>query len=339
MKRDMRLWLEELTGAPVKKAMPILSFPAIQLMGVTVRELISDSELQARAMELVAARTDSAACVSLMDLSVEAECFGSTVRVSDGEVPTVVGSIVSTEEEAAALEIPPVGSCRTGLYIDGIRKAAGRITDRPVFAGVIGPFSLAARLLDVTEIMIDCYDEPDMVHIVLDKAARFITEYCRAYKEAGADGVIMAEPVTGLLSPSLAGEFSAPYVKRIVEAVQDSSFIVIYHNCGGSAISMTDSILSTGSAAYHFGNAIDMAEMLEKIPAGIPVMGNVDPAGEFRNGTPESIRAAVLKVMNSCCGHRNFVISSGCDVPPLSPWENIEAFFEAVREFYAGQGA
>ena len=70
MKRDMRIWLKDLLEAPVKKAMPILSFPAIQPMGVTVRELISDSGLQAKAMELVAERTDAAASVSLMDLSV-----------------------------------------------------------------------------------------------------------------------------------------------------------------------------------------------------------------------------------------------------------------------------
>ena len=323
MKRDMRIWLKDLLEAPVKKAMPILSFPAIQPMGITVRRLISDSGLQAKAMELVAERT-------------EAECFGSTIRVTDGEVPTVVGSIVSTEEEARALEIPAVGSCRTGLYIDAIKTAAEHITDRPVFAGVIGPFSLAARLLDVTEIMIDCYDEPDMVHTVLEKAASFITDYCKAYKEAGANGVMMAEPVTGLLSPALAEEFSAPYVRRIVEAVQDDTFLVIYHNCGGSAISMIDSILDTGSAAYHFGNAIDMAEMLSHIPEDIMVMGNVDPAGELRNGTPGSVREATLKVMENCCGHNNFVISSGCDIPPLSPWENIDAFFKAVQEFYAG---
>ena len=72
MKRDMKTWLEELKAAPVKKAMPVLSFPAIQLMDVSVRELISDSSLQAQGMALVAQRVDSAASVSLMDLSVEA---------------------------------------------------------------------------------------------------------------------------------------------------------------------------------------------------------------------------------------------------------------------------
>lgn len=335
MKRDMKTWLEELKAAPVKKAMPVLSFPAIQLMDVSVRELISDSDLQAQGMALVAQRVDSAASVSLMDLSVEAECFGAQIRVSDEEVPTVVGQVVSTEEEAEALAIPEVGACRTGLYLDAIKKAAGLITDRPVFAGVIGPFSLAARLLDVTEVMIDCYEEPDMVHIVLDKVTQFLCAYCQAYKEAGANGVVLAEPVAGLLSPALAEEFSGPYVKRIVDAVQDDSFLVIYHNCGGSTIQQIDSILATGSAAYHFGNAIDMAEMMTHIPAGTVAMGNVDPAGEFRNGTPDSIRAATLAVMDACCKYPNFVISSGCDIPPLSRWENIDAFFAAVREYYS----
>ena len=34
---------------------------------------------------------------------------------------------------------------RTGIYLDAIAEAKKLITDRPVFAGVIGPFSLAGR--------------------------------------------------------------------------------------------------------------------------------------------------------------------------------------------------
>ena len=164
-------------------------------------------------------------------------------------------------------------------------------------------------------------------------------EEIAAFRDLGANGVVIAEPVAGLLSPALSAEFSGPYVKQIVDAVQDDSFLVIYHNCGNSTIQMIDSILETGSAAYHFGNAIDMAEMMAHIPAGTVAMGNVDPAGEFRNGTPESIRAATLGVMDACCKYPNFVISSGCDIPPLSRWENIDAFFAAVNEFYAGTAA
>ncbi|MBR4941416.1 MAG: methyltransferase, partial [Clostridia bacterium] len=246
MKRNMQKWLEDIRLSPTKKALPILSFPAISLMDTDVSRLIADSDSQARGMKLVADRTDSAAAVSLMDLSVEAECFGSEVRVSKDEVPTVIGSIVRDMDAAEALKVPEVGTARSGLYIKSIEKALELITDRPVFAGVIGPFSLAARLLDVTEIMMDCYDDPDMVHTVLAKVTEFTINYCKAYKEVGANGIVIAEPVAGILSPSLNAEFSVPYVKNIVDAVQDENFIVIYHNCGNNVLLMAEDILSTG---------------------------------------------------------------------------------------------
>ena len=69
-------------------------------------------------------------------------------------------------------------------------------------------------------------------------------------------------------------------------------------------------------------------------PMRLLVMGNVDPAGQFRLGTPDSVRSATLAVMEKCCGHPNFLISSGCDIPPATSWGNIDAFFRAVEEFY-----
>lgn len=337
MKMNMKQWVADTVAATVKKPMPVLSFPAIQMMGITVKELISSSDLQAKGMKLVADRVDAAAAVSLMDLSLEAECFGSTIRFSDDEVPTVIGSVVSTEEEAEALQVPEIGAGRTAIYIEAIEKAAKMIEDRPVLAGVIGPFSLAGRLMDVSEAMVYCYDEPDMVHTVLEKVTNFIIKYCKEYKRVGANGVVIAEPLAGLLSPGLAEEFSADYMKKIVEAVQDDEFIVVYHNCGNCTIQQIDSILSIGAPVLHFGNAIDMADMMPHIPADVVAAGNVDPASQFRNGTVESIQAETKAIMEKCCKYPNFVISSGCDIPPLSKWENIEAFFEAAKEFYDAQ--
>lgn len=333
-KYNMKNWIDEQKNADKKTALPILSFPCVSLLGITVSELISDSNMQAKGMKMVADKTKSAASVSLMDLSVEAQCFGATIRISDDEVPTVVGRLVNDEDDANALEVPAVGAARSGIYIDAIGKAKELITDRPVLAGMIGPFSLAARLLDVSEIIMDCYDDPDMVHTVLKKSTEFLINYAKAYKQVGADGIVLAEPVSGLLSPMLEEEFSSPYVKEIVDAVQDENFVLIYHNCGDNTPKMLDSILSIGAAAYHFGNSVDMKYMLESIPADTLVMGNVDPAGVIRMGTPESVREATVSLMEKCCDHKNFVISSGCDIPPMTPWDNIDAFFNAVDEFY-----
>ena len=335
MKYDMKLWIESLKGTHPKKSIPVLSFPCVSLLGITVRELISDSELQAKGMKAVAERTDAGASVSFMDLSVEAECFGANVVVSDDEVPTVKGRIINDMDEAEALEVPTIGSGRTQIYIDAIEKACKEITDRPVLAGMIGPYSLAARLFDVSEIMMDCYDDPDMVHTVLEKVTAFLIDYAKAYKAVGANGIVMAEPVAGLLSPTLEEEFSSPYVKKIVEAVQDDNFVVIYHNCGDNVPKMLDSIMTTGCAAYHFGNAMDMEkDIIPQVSADTVVMGNIDPAGTLRMGTPEKVRTETIELLEKCSKYPNFVLSSGCDIPPMTPWENIDAFFAASEEFY-----
>ena len=331
----MHQWLEEQISAKAKKALPVLSFPCIQLMGITVKDLISSSDNQAKGMKLIADKTDSAASVSLMDLSLEAECFGSEIKFSDGEVPTVIGSIVNDMAAAEALKVPPIGSGRTHIYLEAAEKAVQMITDRPVFGGTIGPFSLAGRLVDVSEAMILCYEDPEMMHTVLSKATDFLIAYYKEYKKTGVNGVVMAEPLTGLLSPALAKEFSEPYVKKITDAVKDEDFIVIYHNCGGSTIQMIESILATGADAFHFGNAIDMAEMMPHIPENIIAMGNISPAEQFRGGTPESIKKAALDLLAKCSKYPNFIISSGCDIPPLSSWDNINAFFTTIGEFYS----
>lgn len=332
---NMYQWLQSQTQLRHKRPLPLLSFPGLQLMeNVSLRKLVADSDLQSRCMQLVAQNVDSAASVSFMDLSVEAEAFGCSIVFSDDDVPAVVGALVSSPEEAEELAVPQVGAKRTGMCVEAIRKAKALIQDRPLFAGVIGPFSLTGRLVDVSEAMVYCYEEPEMLHTLLEKCAAFSISYIRALKEAGANGVVMAEPLAGLISPDHEKEFSAPYVRKIVEAVQDENFIVIYHNCGNYINLMTESFATNGCRAFHFGNSVDMAFMVEKMPRDVLVMGNIDPAAQFRNGTPESMTAAVTGLLDRCAEYPNFIPSSGCDIPPMSPWNNIRAFFDTVNNYY-----
>ena len=336
MKFDMKQWAAEYISSSTKKAMPILSFPGVQLTGHTVDEMVRDGHLQAVCMKAIADKFDTGAAFSLMDLSVEAEAFGSPVHYSEDEVPTVTAALVHDEDEAEALKVPEVGAGRTGECVKGIKEVSEMITDRPVLAGIIGPFSLAGRLLDMTEIMIMTYEDPEVVEIVLEKATEFLIKYAQAFKEAGANGIAIAEPAAGLLSPNLIKEFSTPYVKRIRESVEDDNFAVLYHNCG-SVVPLLDNIREINAGAYSIGNAVDIEEALKAIPQESIVTGNIDPAGTFRNGIPEQMRKETLELLERCSKYPNFVIGSGCDIPPMTPLENIQAFFDAVKEFYEGK--
>ncbi len=334
---SMKEWLIEAAKASKKRTMPVLSFPVTSLLGITVEELIATPESQAKGMVAIAERCPSLASVSMMDLSVEAEAFGATPVFAPDEVPAITGILVEDEEAANALQVPAIGAGRTARNIEAIRLAKAAITDRPVLAGVIGPFSLAGRLVGVSELMIDCYEEEELVEAVMEKTTAFLIDYIKAYRDAGADGVVMAEPLTGVVSPMHAEAFSCPYVKRIIDEVQTDDFIVIYHNCGASTVRMLPALVEQGAAAYHFGNAVDMVEIMEKLPAGVIAMGNVDPVSAFKEGTPENMRHVVYDLLRKLGSNPDFIISSGCDIPPLAPWDNIDAYFKAVSDFYEGK--
>ncbi|NTV89388.1 MAG: methylcobamide--CoM methyltransferase [Clostridiales bacterium] len=332
MKRNMYNWLQELSGFGNNNSLPLITYPGLELSGKKISEVIANGKDQFECIQALANKYPTAATVTIMDLSAEAEAFGSNIRFSDHEVPTVIGSIINDQEAAEKLQVPEVGAARTGAYLETCRLAAKGIVDRPVFGVHIGPFSLAGRLMDMTEIMIAMMEEPEIVHIVLEKCTHFLVEYAKAFKATGVNGIIIAEPAAGLLSPLKCHEFSSKYVKQIVDAVQDENFIVILHNCGNT-VKLIDTLLSTGSRAFHFGNAVNMTDILPQIPKDRVAFGNIDPSSIFKNGTTEDVKNAVTKLLEDMKPYDNFVLSSGCDVPPGTPLENLDMFFDTFASF------
>lgn len=331
MKRNMKRWIGELIASPDRVALPIMTHSGIELIGHSVREAVTDGSVHARAVLALAERYPSPASTVIMDLTVEAEAFGAAVHFPEDDVPSVTGRLVSDRAGVEALPVPTLDAGRIPEYLLA-NELIARSSGRPVLSGCIGPYSLAGRLYDMSEIMMGIYIEPDTIRLLLEKCTQFITLYCEALKRAGADGVLIAEPAAGLLSDDACREFSSAYVRRIVEAVQDESFVVILHNCGNTG-QCTAATVECGAAGYHFGNGMDMAAALRDCPSDALVMGNVDPVSVFKMGTPEEVYGAAATLLRQAAGHPNFVLSSGCDTPPGIPTANIEAFYRAVNDF------
>jgi uroporphyrinogen decarboxylase len=328
-------WKELVLSSPKRLAVPVMTHPGIALCGNTVLATVTHPRLHCEAVRAVAQKYPTGASTMIMDLSVEAEAFGAAVRFADDEVPSVTMRCVQDADSIERLAIPGFTQGRLGQWIEASRLASATISDRPVLAGCIGPFSLAARLYDVTEILTAILIEPESILALLDKCTRFLISYVKAFKEVGANGILMAEPVAGVLSVDLCTEFSSNFVRRIVTASQDESFMVILHNCGDTD-TLVHSMHSTGAAGLHFGNRCDIVKALEQIPGDTMVFGNIDPVGVLKSGTAGSVRSDTMNLLKDTREHPNFVLSSGCDIPPLVPLENIDAFFTALSDFNSG---
>jgi uroporphyrinogen decarboxylase len=334
MKSSMLGWKESILSSPRRLALPIMTQPGIALIGANVREAVSNPKVHYRAAKILAERFPAIAATIMMDLSVEAESFGSTIVFGDHEVPTVTRRLVDTVDSIERLRVPDITEGRLPMNISVASRLADTITDRPVFAGCIGPISLAGRLFDVAEMMMAMYMDAATIHLLLEKCMRLLLAYVSAFKKAGANGVIIAEPVAGTLSPELCAAFSSAYVAQIVEAVQDDSFIVILHNCGDTE-PLLESMEATGAWGIHLGNKCNIVAAIKTIHPERLVLGNLDPVSIFKDGTPSAVYDAATVLLNATARHPNFVLSSGCDIPAGTSIENVEAFYSAVKDFNA----
>jgi len=334
MNSTMNLWVESILQSPQKLAMPIMTHPGIDLVGKKVIDAVTDGNVQFEAVKAVQDNYPTAAATMMMDLTVEAEAFGSTIKFAGNEIPVVAKCLVSDLKTIQELQVPLLNRARVPQYLKAARLAVGRIADKPVFGGCIGPFSLAGRLFDLSEMMTALYTEPDSIKLLLEKSAAFLLAYAREMKTLGADGIIMAEPAAGLLSPAMCDEFSSQYIQPIVSQVQDEHFLFILHNCGNKG-QVTRSMLATGAGGLPFGNVVNLSETLKEMTADILALGNLDPVGVFKMARPEEVFEATAKLLLRTADRKNFLASSGCDLPPQVPPQNVEAFFAAVGAFNA----
>ncbi len=316
-------------SSPQKLAMPIAVYPGGEITGATVRDIVTDPEKQFNAQYEIHKRYETWIVQSAMDLSVEAEAFGSDIQIIDNEIPNVQGRLLTGNDEVNALQIPVPGTGRTRVYIDTVRLLAALDTKPFVLGGMIGPFSLAGRLFGVSESLELTLTEPEVMHTLLDKSTGFLIAYARAFKDAGADGVLIAEPSAGLLSPRSLGEFSSVYIKKINDAAGDDSFSIVLHNCA-ARLHHLPAIFESGVSILHFGAPMDMVSALKSVPETTILCGNLDPAGVFLTSSGQEIYDNTQELLRKTANHKNFVISSGCDIPPGVSVSKLDAFYEAV---------
>ena len=331
---NMQQWAQEIIDAKDRRFLPVLYFPCLKLTDYKVIDTVTDAKKMAEVMiatvreypEIIGAMTG-------MDLTVDAEAFGAPVRFKKNDVPCLSGTLVETMEDVEKLQVPDPHAARLDVHYDAVRETAKVITDRPIFGGQLGPFSLAANLMPLADALMGVIHTPELMHALLEKATEHLINRALAYKEAGANGVLLAEPTAGLLSPACCDEFSSRYVKRIVDAVQDESFFVILHDCG-NVLEMSESMYATGAKGFHYGNSVNMVDICRRMPKDVLVFGNINPAEIFAD-SPEVLREKCDRQLQETAEFPNFVFSSGCDIPVITSLENIHVMTASLNDHNA----
>lgn len=313
--------------------MPLASYAGLEITGESVEDMVSVPGSQFKAIMAMSERYGTPVLLTAIDTTVEAEAYGCEVKLSGREAPSIVGRLVTNAAEVGALADPVPGDARTRVPLETAWRLTAEVGEGvPVLGAMLGPFALATRLFGLNEAIAATATEPDTIEALLDNVTGFLCRYALEFRETGAWGVLVAEAAAGRLTPEGSERFSAPFVKRIVKAIETPDFAVLLHNCH-AGIEHLDAIMASGAGICHFGAGMDIVAALGRVGPEVILSGNLDPIGVFQKGTPPAAGEASKALLEATRPYKNFVVSSGCDIPPGAPLANLNAFFRAVAEF------
>lgn len=191
-----------------------------------------------------------------------------------------------------------------------------------------GPCAEAADLRGINRLMLDFYDDPTFVRDLFDFVLEMEVAFARAQVEAGVDLVGIGDAAASLVGPQIYEEFVWPYEKRMIDRLHALGTRVRLHICGNIS-RVLEPIGRLGCEMVDLDYMVSVGEARRAMGPQQVLLGNLDPVRALRDGTPESVRAAVAQCHRQA-GPR-YIVGAGCEVPRDTPAENVRAMTEYAR--------
>lgn len=258
------------------------------------------------------------------DISVDASSFGA-VTGQRGLIrqPGILRRPITTPEDLDKAKVPnPKKDGRAPVTIAAIREISTKIKTVPIICGIIAPFMLASQLRGEQDIIVDVELNPGFVKGILEKAAEWAIAYAAAAVKTGADVIALVDSSSSddVLSPSHYSEFSLPYQRRVIEAVQRMDVPVILHMCGKIEKNLPH-VIKTMANGISVDQQMDIKWVKARLKDKTATIGNVSPTTTLLFGTPADVAAET----RTCIEGGADVIAPGCGFALETPIENMKA--------------
>lgn len=308
---------------------PLMGMPGIQLTNTTIKQNLEDVDTQFETIEKLKEKFEPDIIFPLMDLSVEAEALGLEIKKPDNESYSVKEHPIKNSEDLKQLSIPDLENSRLSVFIKVVEKMKKNLGDTLIVAYVIGPYSLADLLSGTEDTAMNTIMQPEFLHETLEFTTKVIDDYGKAMIKAGADGVCILEPAGVLLSPQTYEEFSGNYVKKLKQSWES---LVFLHICGNTT-NIIPKMVDTGCDGLSIDAPVDLVGVKNLIPDDVLVIGNVNPVATIAYGSREDVEKESTALIEGMKDRKNYVLSSGCDIPADAKLDNIHAMIDVARRY------
>ncbi len=228
------------------------------------------------------------------------------------------------------------------LSFESIRKTKAANPDKAIIAHIshAGYFK-ATHMRGMEAFMMDLGADPEIATAIIRKVNDYmfpaIERLCREAGDAFDIYYIADDFCTTsgpLMSPGMFREYIQPYLRRYAEIVHKYGKKLLLHTCGSTRALLPD-IIEAG---------VDLMEPLQTSANGMAVeglkrdfgdrmtfYGGIDLISVLSSGTPEQVRAEVLKNFRVLGRNGGYIVGPGHTyIQPDCPLKNILAMYETA---------
>lgn len=277
------------------------------------------------------------AAILFSDILTIPDAMGLGLRFKTGEGP-VFDNPIRSMADAKKMFVPDMGA-DLGYVMDAvstIRKALNGSVPLIGFSG--SPWTLATYMVEGSSsktyaiIKAMMFDQPAILHHILDVLADSVIEYLNAQIEAGAQAVQIFDTWGGVLTPRDYKEFSLQYMAKIVDGLKRHNDgrkvpVILFTKGGGQWL---EEMAATGCDALGLDWTTDIDGARARVGDKVALQGNMDPSILY--ASPERIRQEVEIILEKYGKGSGHVFNLGHGIHPEVNPEHAGAFIKAVTE-------
>jgi uroporphyrinogen decarboxylase len=282
-------------------------------------------------------RFDFDAAILFSDILTIPDAMGLGLYFAEGEGPKFERP-VRTAADVAKLPVPdPVTELR--YVVDAVslirRELAGQV---PLIGFSGSPWTLATYMVEggssksFQKVKAMMFEQPQLMHQLLDKLAQSVAAYLNAQIEAGAQAVMLFDTWGGVLSTEDYRDFSLRYAKQIRSLLKtdvDGQKIptILFSKGGGLWLEM---MADAGFDALGLDWQTDIAQARARVGDKVALQGNMDPITLYAK--PEVIRQKVGSILEKYGQGSGHVFNLGHGILPDVNPDHVKAMVDAVHE-------
>ncbi|MCX7089276.1 MAG: uroporphyrinogen decarboxylase [Methylococcales bacterium] len=282
-------------------------------------------------------RFDFDAAILFSDILTIPDAMGLGLTFTEGEGPKFSKPIVHAADIHNLISPDPETELR--YVMDAVRLIRKNLHGRVPLIGFSGsPWTLATYMVEggssksFAKVKGLLYEQPKLMHELLDKLSVTVAAYLNAQIAAGAQAVMLFDTWGGVLSTEDYAEFSLYYarqVRSLLNTTVDNQQIptILFSKGGGLWL---ESMADSGYDALGLDWQTDIHSARQRVGHKVALQGNMDPVALYAN--PEVIAQKVKTILQQYGNGSGHVFNLGHGILPDMNPEHVKAMVDAVHE-------